>query len=95
MIKRLNNSIKIKILKKNIYELPYYIFDFLFIFLRKDGTLKQMMPFTTTSTYWATIPAVREASVHASARHIPAPCVPGEPVALVPLRVVFFFLRPP
>ena len=33
MIQRLNNSIRIRILKKNIYEFPYYIFDCLFIFL--------------------------------------------------------------
>ena len=39
MIKRLNNSIRIRILKKNIYELPYYIFDFLFIFLSTAHTL--------------------------------------------------------
>lgn len=39
MIKRLNNSIRIRILKKNIYELPYYFFDFLFIFLSTTHNL--------------------------------------------------------
>jgi hypothetical protein len=39
LIKRLNSSIRIKILKKNIYELPYYIFDFLFIFLSTTHNL--------------------------------------------------------
>jgi len=33
LIQRLNNSVRFRILKKNIYELPYYIFDCLFIFL--------------------------------------------------------------